>query len=296
MKNLKYPICFPVYKHRKTTILDRLKDLKGLPENVYCFMYDFDKENYCLDDYKDIKNLTIVPVSDEYKTSMKMRMFIQNYMGDRKFWMFDDDVSSIQWAWKEENKGHIEKIGMPEAFSTIEEVSDKENFAILGPTLSQVNFYWSSSREDFTINGFPCIACLIDGKLLSEKGVHYTGDTEVNEDYEIWVNSRRAGLKCGVATGINLRLDEKVNGKDSWVDNERNFKIHLHNYLKFGNDFKLFWNEKTDDICASRPRGKWTLKERVWHPELVNKCNEYLAGNLSKEDFKDFLIKLGRKY
>ena len=293
---MKYPICFPVYKHRETTILDRLKDLSSLPDKIYCFMYNFDVQNYNLSDYQDIKNLEIIMVPDEYKTSMKMRMFIQNYMGDKKFWMFDDDVSSIQWVWKEENKGHIDKVTLGKAFEYVEKISDENNLALAGPNLSDMSFYWAKGVDDFTLNGFPCIACLIDNKQLIEKGVRYTGDINVNEDYEIWVNTKRAGLKCGVALGVKLKLDEKVNGKGSWVDNERNFKIHLNNYLKFGNDFKLFWNEKTDDICATRPRGKWAERERVWHNGLVEKCNEYLAEKITKEDFKKYLLDLGKKY
>lgn len=294
---MKYPICFPVYKHRKTTILDRLKDLKNLPDEVFCFMYDFDKENYNLDDYKDIKNLTIVPVPDEYKTSMKMRVFIQNYMGPRKFWMFDDDVSSTQVIWNKDMKGHIEKVPMTEAFSIIEDIMDREeNLGLIAPTLSNVSFYWASGKEDITKNGFPCIALLIDNKLLSEKGVKYTGDIEVNEDYELWVNTRRAGIDCAVDSGVLLKLDEKVNGAGSWVDTERNFKIHLNNYLKFGNDFKLFWEEREDCISAARPRGKWTSRERTWHQPLVDKCHEYLEGKIDYESFKAFLKPLGKKY
>lgn len=294
---MKYPICFPVYKHRKTTILDRLKDIEGLSDEVYCFMYDFDKENYNLDDYKDLKNLTIVPVPDEYRTSMKMRVFIQNYMGPRKFWMFDDDVSSTQIVWNESNKGHIEKKPMPEAFSIIEEVMDnEENLALVAPTLSNVSFYWASGQKDLSKNGFPCIALLIDNEKLESKGVKYTGDTEVNEDYELWVNTKRAGFECYVDSGVLLKLDEKVNGAGSWVDTERNFKIHLNNYLKFGNDFKLFWEEREDCISAQRPRGKWPTKERTWYQPLVDKCHEYLDGKIGYEEFKSFLKPLGKKY
>jgi len=296
---MKYPLCFPVYKHRKTTILDRLDGLENPPDKIYCFMYDFDKENYNLDDYKGIKNLTIVSVPDEYKSSMKMRLFMQNYLteqGVKKFWMLDDDVSNIQVLWKQENKGHINKVNLTEAYEYIENYSDENDISLIGPTLSSVKFYWAKGINDFSGNGMPAGATLINNEKLLSAGVHYTGDASVNEDYEIWINTRRAGLKAGTLDGVLLKLSETENGRGSWVANEANFKIHLNNYLKFGNDFKLFWNEKTDDICATRPRGRWVEKERTWHQGLVDKCHEYLNEKITKEDFKNYLLNLGKKY
>lgn len=294
---MKYPLCFPVYKHRKTTLLDRLNELDDLPENVYCFMYDFDKENYNLDDYKDIKNLTIVEVPGEYKTSMKMRVFIQNFItekGFNKFWMLDDDVSSYQHIWNENAKSHTERAQLTKACEIMEKISDRDNYAIIGPTMCQTAFYWTEKWDNCRKGSFPCILCLFDNKQLLEKGVRYTGDTNVNEDLEIWINTRRAGLTACTCTGVELKLDEKVSGKNSWVGGDKDLIILAGNYLKFGNDYKIFWH-KNEQTCGHTGRGKWYLKPRVWNDDVKKECQDFIDGKIKREDFIEYLKTLRNK-
>lgn len=148
-------ICIPTYKNRKNNLTTRLSPFSK-DRKIHIFSYEDD------DSYEDKTNFVIVP--KEYHTVQKMRKFIQEYMGDKLYWVIDDDV-----------------IVDEESLLVAEQLIN--DFAIVG---LQNEYY------------IPVQCVLFNGKILNDKNIKYTGDSSVHEDIEILYNASKAGLEIAM--------------------------------------------------------------------------------------------------
>ena len=94
------PVCIPTYKHPKYDYIDRVLKAKEFEQvkykhPLYYFIYDMDWDSFNYDSYKDkFEELHFVKVSfQQYKSAMKMKKFIQEYMTSLNipfFFLFDN--------------------------------------------------------------------------------------------------------------------------------------------------------------------------------------------------------------
>ena len=201
------PVCIPTYKHPKYDYIDRVLKAKEFEQvkykhPLYYFIYDMDWDSFNYDSYKDkFEELHFVKVSfQQYKSAMKMKKFIQEYMTSLNipfFFLFDNDVSlgARGYDYNLNRMVNLETNEFLDLWESMEEIND---YAICKPCA-----YWMAIKHDkkperefrFCKNPVQCI--LINNRLLNEHNITYTGDTECAEDMEIGVNCLKAGLKVG---------------------------------------------------------------------------------------------------
>lgn len=201
------PMCIPTYKHPKYDYIDRVLKSKEFETEqykhpLYYFIYDIDWDSYNYDLYKDkFRELHFVKVPfDEYRTAMKMRKFIQEYMTKEHqdfFWLFDNDCALGARGY-DYNQKLMVNLNTNEFLDLWESMPEIHNYAICKPCA-----FWMGIKHEvkpekefgFCKNPVQCV--LINNKLLNENGISYTGDTTVAEDMEIAVNCLLKGLKIG---------------------------------------------------------------------------------------------------
>lgn len=226
-----FPVCIPTYKHPKVEFIDRLINNKEYVDKkfqhpLYYFIYDIDWDTFDYNKYSSkFQDLHFVKVPfDQYRTAMRMRLFIKNYMTDNKFdffFMFDNDVAINARGYDYENHKMVD-IDLDSFLNIWENLPGVDQFAITRPCV-----FWMGIKHDvkpqreFKFCKNPVQTILINNKLMNENGVNYTGDIEVAEDMEIAVNCLIKGLTVGEMYNYFLGTVQTMgNGQAAWYNLE----------------------------------------------------------------------------
>lgn len=194
---MKAPVLFPVFKHRVSTLLDRIEDIGD--RQVFCFYYTFDKDNY---DFSLYPIVTFIEVPDEFLTCSKMRRFIQTWAINnnfQKFWILDDDISGSQYVL---NKWvHL--------YDALNWAENKYN----------TNYYSPKTKN---------YCCLKSCFLIDRDApVMFSGNENVLEDLELTIKLQKLQIPFIIDNNWILKYTEK-DGSAGWYDCEK----LLNNTLK----------------------------------------------------------------
>lgn len=255
---LKYPLCIMSCHNRKPSILDNLDQFGNSKINV--FIYDFEKELY---DWLDKPNVNKIIVPKSYLTCQKMRVFIQNYMGDNKYWVTDDDLKYIIMH----NDKHIVSIG--HGLRMLEEFSEGKGYATIGYGHVEMGVkFWGG---DLVSDTYASVTLLYDGKIINEHGLKYTGDSNVDESLEYIINSHLCGIPVKNCVWGCLVCYEPSGGKKSLASTPENHK-HMQEslYIKYG-DYVRISLEKRRGYTAHCRYGSFG-KDKHYDEELLRLC------------------------
>lgn len=264
---MNYPVTFATVGHRQTTLLDRLEQLGD--REFYCFIYETDMHNYDLVYYDTIPNLHIVLMSEEYRTCIRMRMFVQEYMhklGVPIFWMIDDDLAPEQIIYDPSCKSNKRKTTILECITAFEKAYDelpedeRARYGIVGPTIVDMLIVHSGGKK--WSGGMLQQCILLNNELLLSHNVKYTGDVNCTEDTEIVINCWRKGLQSRVYTQWLAKFCEKMGSTNYYkVDN-----IQLGLYDKYGDYVKPGFNKNANHCLFSInwPRLKALQRGKIW--------------------------------
>ena len=203
---LKYPLCIPSCRNRKPSLLDKL-ELFGDSE-IYVFNYENEVDLY---KWLDKPNVHKVIVPLEYLSIQKMRQFIQNYMGDKIYWVSDDDIKFFYYPWK------LKELDVFSGFKIMEILIDKcfptQFFSAISPTHleSACRFF----HGDLFKYGYASQVCLFNGKICNDIGLKYTGDKSLLEDIEFVINSWKCGIPVQTTRAFLLKEHFKSGDKNS---------------------------------------------------------------------------------
>lgn len=258
-----FKIAIPSYKHRKTTLIDRLNEAEIDPKDVCIFIYESDKENYNLEDYKDS---TVYLVPEDYKSGQRMRMFIQQTMGNQIYWCIDDDIGNKGTKYVAGEKRNQVEVSLGELLKIGESYIPKnEKWGCLAPTLSETVIYFSEPNKPVSGNGTCCACILINNPDLLSQNVLYTGDKNVTEDLEFSLNCSLAGYPQHIIKHLKIKDIEKM-GNSGWYNYA---DLQMNNYVKFGNYIKIKPNKETKLNCVI----DWHHKgPQVWNEEIKEAC------------------------
>lgn len=233
-----YPIIFPSCNNRKPSII---KDLKHISSPVYIFVYASQEKLY---EYIKQENVTKVIVPDEFVTIQRMRKYMQEFMGDKIYWMLDDDIVearilankvSIKWY---EGLYVLDKI--------LAERGVMNSTCIGGPAIEMSNYFYASGGETkifkFTKCGYIVNVFIINGKLCKEKKILFKGDPNVSEDLEITIDARERSGKILQLMGVTFVCDIGCLNKAKKSIASTPVKVKKYticNYKKFGQWIKF---------------------------------------------------------
>lgn len=223
-----YDVCIPSCHNRKPSLLEELDSFKGAHINV--FIYDFEEELY---DWLERPDVTKVIVPKEYLTIMKMRVFIQEYMGDKKYWVVDDDFAYFLVGPNKIKINTAQGIRMMEIMLKEYEIE----WDFVGANASQIGAkFWDGVVLFGHGASYNCL--LYDGKKLREAGLKYQGDPDVSEDIEFLMNSIKCGLQnteCKFLWGC-----ARIGGGNS-TTSQRDMILSraMKMYIKYGEFYRL---------------------------------------------------------
>lgn len=224
--NLDYELCIITCHNRKPSFLDNISQFSS---QVNVFIYDFEKELY--DWLEEGPTLKKVIVPDEYLSVAKMRKFVQQYMGRKKYWVADDDCKNFAFA----NDKH--KLSMGLGLKMTEEVIHnkvKDDYIIIGFSCAEPCTKWWGG--EFARAGSPYCLILFDGAKAIDNNVYYSGDSGVNEDIEINLLCTLAGFpSLSMAFLFPQPYFAIGDFKHSIASSrEKNLDMQANNYIKFG--------------------------------------------------------------
>lgn len=255
---LRYPLCIMTCHNRKPSILDNLDQFGDSQINV--FIYDFENEMYS---WLDRKNVNKIYVPKEYLSCQKMRVFIQGYMGDKKYWVTDDDLKCVMMH----NDKH--KIDIGHALRMLEEFSEGKGYGTIGYGHVELGVkFWNG---DLVSDTYASVTLLYDGKIINEHGLKYTGDENVDESLEYVINSHICGIPVKNCVWGCLVCYEPSGGKHSLASKPEH---HLHMqeclYIKYG-DYVRIGLENRRGYTAHCRYGSFN-KEKTYNEELLKLC------------------------
>lgn len=203
---LKYPLCIPSCRNRQPSLLQDL-DKFGDSE-IYVFNYENEVDLY---KWLDKPNVHKVTVPLEYLSIQKMRQFIQNYMGDKIYWVSDDDIKFFYYPWK------LKELDVFSGFKIMEILIDKyfptQFFSAISPTHleSACRFF----HGELFKYGYASQIFLFNGKICNDIGLKYTGDKSLLEDMEFLINSWKCGIPVQTTRAFLLKEYFKSGDKNS---------------------------------------------------------------------------------
>ena len=215
---LKYPLCIPSCRNRKPSLLDKL-ELFGDSE-IYVFNYENEIDLY---KWLDKPNVHKVTVPLKYLSIQKMRQFIQNYMGDKIYWVSDDDIKFFYYPWK------LKELDVFSGFKILETLIDKEfpthDFSAISPTHleSACRFF----HGDLFKYGYASQVCLFNGKICNDIGLKYTGDKSLSEDIEFVINSWKCGIPVQTTRAFLLKEHFKSGDKNSIASSKEKMLAYI---------------------------------------------------------------------
>lgn len=246
------PVCVPTYKHPKYDYIDRVMKSKEFENKkyshpLYYFIYDIDWDSFNYDYYKDKFNeLHFIKVPfDQYKTAMRMRKFIQEYMKDfDAFFLFDNDTQLGARGFNYESN-LMENIETNDFLDIWENLPESKDYAISRPCTFYLGIKHSKKpASEYKFCKAPAQIILFNNKLMKENNIFYSGDTECSEDIEIAVNCLCAGLKIGELQNYFMTTIQPIgNSGAAWYNLESLLqktyeKLKHTGFLHLGTDKK----------------------------------------------------------
>lgn len=198
---MKAPVLFPVFKHRQSTLLDRIEDVGD--RQVFCFYYTFDKDNY---DFSLYPTVIFIEVPDTYLSGQKMKRFIQDWAIDKgfqKFWLLDDDIDTFQYFRKYNG---LKQLPLHKALDYAEHKFD-------------TNYYSPRSKNCYCLK-----SCFLIDK---DAPIKFSGDDTVLEDLELTLKLQKENIPFVIDENWLLQYTE-TDASAGWYEP---FKL-LENTLK----------------------------------------------------------------
>lgn len=256
--DLKYPICIITYGNRKPSILDNLEQFGKTAIKV--FIYDFQKEMY---NWLSGDNIEKIYVDSQYLTVQKMRVFVQNYMGEKKYWVCDDDVCGVLLYPKKH------EIKLAHGLKMLENATEGRNFSALGFCSTEMATYFWDGSHIFS-GGFPRICVLYDGKVCLENGLVYTGDSGINEDLEFVINSHLLAIPVEKCDWGYLKTYCADFNKSIASTKSKHLSYQMNAYIKYGSWVRIA--KSASQILSTKIRYGQIGKEKVYDDKLLEMC------------------------
>lgn len=262
---LEYPLCIPTMNNRKPSVLDNLDQFGQT--NIHLFIYDWQKELY---EWLSRTNITKHYVPKEYLTAQKMRLYMQEFMGEQIYWQLDDDAKGIKMY--NEKKPVTLALAMRMAEKIAKEKFDNEeagSFAI--PTSEITCKWWNGDLMNVGMTGG---IMLTNGKLLAKRNIRYTGNIDIPEDVEFFMDASIAGIDFYLFRWCYIEWLIKYGGKGSVASDamkRRTFNMSL--YKKYGSIVKFKRFKNLDDLWCC-PRLGHLRDEITWEQEPLQYAND----------------------
>jgi len=279
---LRRTVCIPSCRNRKPSLLDTLNEV-GSKVNV--FIYADEVKLYEWLEETDMLHKVVVPV--DYHTVQKMRFFIQGYMKDEAFWLLDDDLIGASFCRKLKSSSVFQAIWA--ADEIVEHEHALDTLASIQANMCDINAKVWEGKTLIRGAEFNHQAVLYNAPMLNKHGIHFTGDTSVNEDTEMSIDVLRAGCKMGAVEGINIVpiMDTKLSIASS---KEKQLKYVMDGYMKFGNYCKLDIKETDKNIQVHVNRKECEVRREL-PPRYDGKIYD-LCLERDFDDLYDFLLKV----
>lgn len=254
---LDYPICVPSCNNRQPSCLQQFQYITS---PIYLFIYERQKHLY---EYITQKNVTKVLVPDEYLTIQKMRRYMQEYMGDQIYWMLDDDIYLAHMLRGRVHLWWYQGLYILGKICEERKLMDKFCVASCQGNTAEA-FYKGTERIGQILDCNAAQMYLLNGKLMRENELYFTGDPCVNEDIELNVNMRLKNLHVLVLAGVSMSYSNECGSKISTASTPAKVKQYtINNYRKFGEWVKIKYTSDGGDAPVCVPRRKPVVKDPI---------------------------------
>lgn len=271
---LDYELCIITKGNRKPSLLDCLENFGETKINVFIDKYE--KELYEWLDKPNV-NKIYVPFTPEQSSAAAKRLFVQQTMGAKKYWVFEDDLKNgIIAIEKREGKTSRRKIKVPlsKMCRIVEILSKNEtNWTMAGFTYSEIGVAFCS-YDNLIVQKRVDNAILFDGKLMQEKNVWYAGDPLIVETADVYIKTIRKGLRvlcCPFGTWEAYTAAGKGNSIAS--STAKHTKYLAGSYIKWGDIYsfrKKTGPHKIEDVFHYSK----VNKPLTWNYELLDICKK----------------------
>lgn len=272
-------VCIITYKNRKPSVLDDLSCFADTQINV--FIYDFEKELY---EWLKGDNINKVYVPASYDNVNKKRLFVQEYMKDKKFWLLDDDLKSgiIAGKQRETSTTRVKiEISLAKLCKIVELMTQNRRFGIAGYKYAEIAVAFCNYKK--LINDNVVDQCvLFDGGELEKCGIKYSGDKNINETLDVEIQIVRNNLDMLCLTFGSVTEFHRGGSKGTTVSTPvSHIRMKLGNYIKWGEMISLHPSKNL--IIDSRLNYKKIKDPLKWDPVLLKLCEEGIVdGNADK--------------
>lgn len=256
---LKYPLCIITCHDRRPSILENLYQFSD-ETTINVFIYEDELKLY---DWLHKKRLNKIIVPIKYRSCQKMRVFVQQYMGVKKYWVTDDDLRAV--ALYDDKR----EISIGHALRMLEELSEGKFYSAIG--YGHVDIATKFWVGKLTLDTYASVTLLYDGEILTKNRLKYTGDSEVDESLEFIINSHLKGVPVKNCPWGLLRCYEPSGGKNSLASPpEKHLSMQEALYIKYG-DYVRLGLEKRRGYTA-HIRYTQLGKKKSYDTELLRLC------------------------
>lgn len=249
---LKYPLCIPSCRNRQPSLLQDL-DKFGDSE-IYVFNYENEVDLY---KWLDKPNVNKITVPLEYLSIQKMRQFIQNYMGDKIYWVSDDDIKFFYYPWK------LKELDVFSGFKIMEILIDKyfptQFFSAISPTHLETGCRFF--HKELFKYGYASQVCLFNGKICNDIGLKYTGDKSLLEDMEFVINSWKCGIPVQTTRAFLLKEYFKSGDKNSIASSKEKMLAYTEGTKEKLSEYVKVTFTKHGKVPTVTPKYKKLLKD-----------------------------------
>jgi hypothetical protein len=292
---LSYEVCIITKGNRKPSILENLDTFENTKINV--FIYEYEKELYSWLDKPNV-NKIYVPFTPEQSNVAVKRRFVQETMGRKRYWVFDDDIKNgiIAGDFREGKTTRLKiKTSVSKMCKILETViQDEKNWTMAGYAFTEICVafctYKNLVSHDNRIDG----VFLFDGKTMIDNNIWYAGDPTIIESFDVYLQSLRAGLNslcCPFGTWEYLH---KTCGKQSIASTPyKRIRMLAGTYLKYGNI--ISFKKRTDEQKIQEVVYYSKIKDPItWNDKLLNICKQ-VAITGDAQPIVDYLDNAKRK-
>lgn len=261
----RYPICVMSYKDRRPSVLQDLRQFIGSRILVFVNhsqlgMYEYLKE--------DETHPEVIDVPDEEGSSPgKRSRFIQQYMGENKYWLVHDDIGGIK---RKDSNGKNVHHTLSKGIRMIEALEHLiPEYGMMSYTPSNLAHAFKGTRD--LRERFAYFCALINGATLYKYDISFSGDIGIREDDEINIQLFEKGIPPVTVCSAYYEFLHAFEGKTSSTDNEGNHRYIMRSYIKFGDHYVIKMNKDRSLYTMLNFNNIKKGKERAWDDDLL-KC------------------------
>lgn len=271
-------ICVITKGNRKPSILDNLAQFEDTKINVFIYKYEKDLYNWL--EGPNINKIYVDTTPEKSNVAFKRR-YVQQIMGKKRYWVFDDDIKCGLIAGKKrEGKETRVKINvsLSKMCRIVELVTENEQrWTMAGYTYAEIAVGFCNYKSLLAQNKRVDNVILFDGATMIDNNIWYAGDPLIIETADVFIQTVRAGFKvlcCPFGTWEAYTPAGKGNTISSSAI--RHTKYCAGSYIKWGDIYSFrnkTGNHKIEDVFHYSK----VDKPLTWNEDLLKICKEVVV-------------------